>query len=297
MKNCTVDLDGTVHYADFGGSGAPIVLVHGLGGSHLNWAAVGPGLARYGRVYAIDLAGHGRTRGPRGSSRVSANRRLLDRFIAVVAGERAVLFGNSMGGYLSMAEAAASPDRIRALVLVDPALPIARGGKFDRKVFALFAGYSLPLVGAVMMRARARRTPERLVRDVLTLCCVDPSRVPDEVRDAHVELARERATYGRVVGRDFLSAQRSLMNRLIRKEEFFSMVASIRAPALIVQGDRDRLVKVESARALAAARPDWRFEVFDGVGHVPQLEVPQRFLEVVGPWLEEQLNAPTARSA
>jgi len=56
-----VDLDGQVHYADFGGHGKPIVLIHGLGGSRLNWLAVAPGLAEDNRVYAIDLIGHGLT--------------------------------------------------------------------------------------------------------------------------------------------------------------------------------------------------------------------------------------------
>jgi pimeloyl-ACP methyl ester carboxylesterase len=81
------------------------------------------------------------------------------------------------------------------------------------------------------------------------------------------------------------------MAQLLRRESYFQMVASVRAPALIVQGDRDRLVNVESARALAALRPDWRIEILEGVGHVPQLEVPERFLAVVEPWLAERVAA------
>jgi pimeloyl-ACP methyl ester carboxylesterase len=69
------------------------------------------------------------------------------------------------------------------------------------------------------------------------------------------------------------------------------MVASIRANALIVQGNRDRLVRVEATRALAAARPDWRLEILDDVGHVPQLEAPERFLAIVEPWLRTRAAA------
>ncbi len=291
MKSQTVDIEGPVHYVDFGGTGRPIVLVHGLGGSHLNWAAVGPGLAEHGHVMALDLAGHGRTRGPRGASRVGQNRRLIDRFLALMAPEPAILIGNSMGGYLSIAEAATSPERVAALVLVDPAVPIVRGSKLDRKVFTLFAACALPLVGGAVVAMRFRRTPEQMVRDTLALCCVDSKLVPRDVYDAHVQLARERLAYGRVTGRDFLAAQRSLMARLFRRKRFYRMVATVRAPALIVQGDRDRLVNVAAARALAAARPDWRLEVFEGVGHVPQLEVPEKFLDVVGPWIDAQRRA------
>ena len=291
MRHRTVDLDGPVHYVDFGGSGRPLVLVHGLGGSHLNWLAVAPRLAAHGRVLALDLAGHGRTPSLGRTARVGANRRLLGRFIEAVAGEPAVLMGNSMGGYLSLAEAAAEPDRVVSLVLVSPAVPLAPGARVDPRVFALFAGLSLPFVGRALLRRRALRGPERSVRDLLALCCVDASRIGREVYDAHVELARERATYGAVTGRDFLAASRSLMVRLSRRRKFRRMVEGIRASALIVQGERDRLVRVEAARALAAVRPDWRLEVLDDVGHVPQLEAPERFLAVVEPWLRARAAA------
>src|SRR5512133_1657597 len=98
MRHDTVDLDGPVHYVDFGGAGRPIVLVHGLGGSYCNWLAVGPRLTAHGRVLALDLVGHGLTRSLGRSARVSANRRLLGRFLAAVARAPAILFGNSMGG-------------------------------------------------------------------------------------------------------------------------------------------------------------------------------------------------------
>jgi pimeloyl-ACP methyl ester carboxylesterase len=285
MQHRTVDLDGPVHYADFGGSGRPILLVHGLGGSHLNWLAVAPGLVPHGHVLAVDLVGHGLTPSLGRSASVGNNRRVLGRFLDAVAREPAVLVGNSMGGYLSIAEAAAEPSKVESIVLVNPAVPLAPGARFDPRVAALFTGMTLPFVGGALLLRRALLGPERSVRDLLALCCADPSRVTREVYEAHVALARERAHEARTNARDFLAAQRSLMLRLVRRRKFFAMVASVRASALIVQGDRDRLVRIESARALAAARPDWRFEVLDGVGHVPQMETPERFLAVVAPWL------------
>ena len=297
MKSLTVDLDGPVHYVDFGGSGRPIVLVHGLGGSHLNWLPVGRRLAEHGRVLAMDLAGHGRTLSLARTAHVAANRRLLGRFLEAVARAPAILMGNSMGGYLSMAEAAAEPDRVASLVLVAPAVPNTKVHSWHPVVLALFAGYALPGVGGALMRWRYRRGPEKLVRDTLRLCCVDASRVAPEAVRAHVELARERMTRGRL-GRDFLVAQRSLMAELIRPRRFYEMVARIRVPALIVQGGRDRLVRVAAARVLAASRPDWRFEMLEGVGHVPQLEAPERFLAAVEPWLSarERSRDPAASS-
>ena len=98
------------------------------------------------------------------------------------------------------------------------------------------------------MLRRAFRGAEQGVRDILALCCVDPSRVGRDVFEAHVELARERALHGRVNSRDFLAAQRSLMVRLLRRRRFYAMVATIRASGLIVQGKRDRLVRIEATR-------------------------------------------------
>jgi pimeloyl-ACP methyl ester carboxylesterase len=280
-----VDLDGPVHYADYGGEGRPIVLVHGLGGSHLNWMPVAPRLAARGRVVAVDLSGHGRTPSLHRSARVSANVRMVGRFLDALGGEPAVLMGNSMGGYVALAVAAAEPAKVRSVVLVDAAVPLAGVLEVDRWFFLSFAGMALPLVGEALLHARWRRGPERMVRDLLALCCVDAERISRDVVDAHVALAAERARFGRRARRDFLAAQRSLMSRLLRRRRFFEMVATVRAPGLIVQGDRDRLVRLAAARALAAARPDWRLEVLDGVGHVPQLEAPARFLSIVEPWL------------
>jgi pimeloyl-ACP methyl ester carboxylesterase len=99
------------------------VFVHGLSGSHLNWCLVGPHLAAGRRAVALDLRGFGLTPGLRVNSTVRANTRLLDRFIREVVGTPVILVGNSMGGLISILETAANPDVIKAVVLIDPALP------------------------------------------------------------------------------------------------------------------------------------------------------------------------------
>src|SRR5439155_876425 len=83
------------------GTGPTLVLVHGLGGSHVNWMAVAPALARDARVLAVDLAGFGRTPLGERSADVHANRILLDRFLEAVAAGPVVLVGNSMGGLVA----------------------------------------------------------------------------------------------------------------------------------------------------------------------------------------------------
>src|SRR5688572_33456656 len=83
----TVDLDGSVHYVDFGGpDGAPtVVLVHGLGGRRLNWELIAPLLRPHARVLAVDLPGFGRSEPGDRRTKVQDNVQVLDRFLRRVA--------------------------------------------------------------------------------------------------------------------------------------------------------------------------------------------------------------------
>jgi len=296
MRSRTIDLDGPVHFADFGGSGPTLVLVHGLGGSHVNWLAVAPALARRARVLAVDLAGFGRTPLDGRSADVSANRILLDRFLETVAAAPAILIGNSMGGLLSIMEAALAPERVAGLVLVAPAQPRSAEARVDGTVAALFTLYALPLVGEQVLRWRARLLgPAGVVRATLALCCADPARIPPDVVEAHVALARERLEHMPWANRAFVQAARSLIAVVARRSWFDQMVRRIAAPTLLVQGDRDRLVAAAASRRLAGLRPDWSFDLLSDVGHVPQLEEPARFVGCVERWLLERAPAAATR--
>jgi pimeloyl-ACP methyl ester carboxylesterase len=64
------------------------------------------------------------------------------------------------------------------------------------------------------------------------------------------------------------------------------MLHDITVPVLLLHGDQDRLVPIASARTAAAANPTWSFEVARGVGHVPQLEVPEWTISQILGWLQ-----------
>src|SRR5512139_75955 len=114
----TIDLGGPVAYADFGGEGPTLVLLHGLGGNHLNWLPAAPMLARHARVLAVDLLGFGRTPGAGRGYGLGAQAAMLRRFMTEVAGTRSIVVGNSMGGTLALHVAATSPDLVAGVVLV-----------------------------------------------------------------------------------------------------------------------------------------------------------------------------------
>lgn len=283
-----VDLDGPVHYVDYGGpaNGPQLVCVHGLGGSLVNWAAVAPTLAQTCRVLALDLSGFGRTRGEGRSSSVNANQQLVHRFLTEMSPDPVILVGNSMGGLISVLQTAAHPDTVAGLVLIDPALPIGLGARPDPMVAAMFGLYSLPAVGrSVVARRRSAHSAEQQALAVMRLCCADTSRVPQHVVEHHLELARERYEYPDVDS-ELLVAARSLMWVLARRRQHAAILKKITVPVLLLHGDKDRLIPIASARAAAAANPTWRFEVAEGVGHVPQLEVPDWTIDHILDWLE-----------
>ncbi|MCM2417863.1 alpha/beta fold hydrolase [Streptomyces sp. RKAG293] len=283
------DLGGRVHWVDFGGPpGAPrVVLVHGLGGSHLNWCLLAPLLTPRLRVTAVDLAGFGLTEPAGRGTAVRDNVALLDRFLREVIGEPALLVGNSMGGMISILQAAARPGTATGLVLVDPALPLPFGAGPDPLILSAFLLYAVPGVGErLLARSRTGSTARQQVRRLLALVCADPSAVPEELVSASVELAERRAA---VPGLDaaFLAAARSLVLVNARRNTYWSAMRSLRMPVLLMSGERDRLVPVRSARAAAARNPGWRFETFPGVGHVPQLEIPDVVAARMLDWLDD----------
>jgi pimeloyl-ACP methyl ester carboxylesterase len=287
------DLDGPVHYLDYGGdpSGPLVVCVHGLGGSAVNWAAVAPALTESCRVVALDLAGFGRTRGGTRPTTLEGNRALLHRFITEVLEAPVVLVGNSMGGLISLLQAAEAPETVAGLVLVDPALPVGVRARPHPLVAAIFAAYAVPAVGrTAMSRGRTLRSAEKAAMDVLRLCCADTSRVPADVVAVHIELARERREYVDVDA-ELIVAARSLLWVISRRRRLDRLMRDISVPVLLLHGDRDRLVPIAAARRVAAAQPLWRFEVARGVGHVPQLEDPAWTAGHVLDWLEKEGKA------
>jgi pimeloyl-ACP methyl ester carboxylesterase len=273
-----------LHVVDHGGTGPTMVLVHGLGGSHLNWDLLALRLTPVARVLALDLPGFGLSAATGRPATVQSNVAALARFLGRCDGP--VLVGNSMGGLVSVLLAAQHPELVRGLVLLDPALPVTGRAAGSPFTLARLMLYAVPGVGEALRRARLRRIGARAaVRETLELGGVDPDTLPSDLVERSVALAAHRAD---VAGaeRAFLSASRSLAWVLARTRRYEEAMSAVQAPVLLVHGDRDGLVPVESARRAAHRHPGWSYVELHGVGHLPQLQVPDRVVEVLAAWSE-----------
>jgi pimeloyl-ACP methyl ester carboxylesterase len=286
-----VEADGfRVHAVEWGGGETRVLLVHGLGGHTISWEPSAPHLADrlHATVTAVDLPGFGLTRVPPGRRATLGTHGRVLRELLRLSGP-SIVAGNSMGGALGVGLAARHPHLVRALVLVDPALPHPAMNPAQWTVVARLAPMMVPLVGAQFLAARARLLgPERLVDDTLGWTLCDPSRLDPALRERLVELARTRRSYPEAASA-YAESARSLfwyLTRRMRAEE-----VRVTCPTLVVHGDRDRLVPVAAARALAERRREFTLELIDDCGHAPQMEVPEQFLATVVPWLATVLAA------
>jgi pimeloyl-ACP methyl ester carboxylesterase len=284
-----IDIDGPVHYREWPGpaDGPTFVLVHGLGGSLLNWAAVAPGLSRHGRVLAPDLVGFGLTPAAGRKADVGSNRKVVDRFLKGLDLPKVVLIGNSMGGKVSIIQAAHNPDSVEALVLTDAVFPRARAlsGQPSIQIALAFAIYANRRLGEKLATSRARKLgAEGLVRETFKLCAADPSSIDPQLVAAHIELARQRMEFDYATAA-FLEAARSIFRSQAAPGKYRRLVQRIQLPALVMHGAKDRLVPLGAAKEAAREHQNWRLVVFPDLGHIPQMEAPSRWLQTVEEWL------------
>lgn len=284
MTSSTIDLNGPVHVAEYGGSGDPVILIHGLGGSHVNWISIAESMRSHGRVVAPDLIGFGLTP-PKGRRALLDNQAdLIVDLIHRMGSQPALLVGNSMGGLISLMVAAANPELVRGVVLLDPAMPVRRLN-MDPRGLVQVMGPHLPILGLAIARGSwGGPIPERYIESALSMIVADPQSISDDALQAHVELAKKRMRMP-WLSRTFGEAGRSTVAALLSRRSYADMARAVEAPVMLIHGRRDRVVHVSAAKWLAKIRPDWRVELLNGVGHVPQLEVPDLVAELIADWI------------
>lgn len=293
-----LDLEsGPIHWKDYGGSGMPVVMVHGLGGSIANWDVIGPRLASQARVVAIDLPGFGMSP-PAGDWSVQTHANAVIEVIGHV-GSPAILVGNSLGGLVAELVASSRPELVSALVLISPATPPRLPDPYLHwpTAFRLLVR-STPLVGPALFRWELARTaPRQLISDSLTRITHNRGRVPLDLVESFVALA-ERRSHFPWAGDAVPKTAQSIRATFLKRGDFTSMIRDITAPTLVIQGIEDRIVSRTAVEWLCWIRPDWTLVQLDDTGHTPQLDAPVRTLSAIQEWLTSlQDDAPATALA
>lgn len=248
-----------IHYYA-GGSGAPIVLVHGLGARAEDWANLMPQLVRdHHRVYALDLPGYGRSAWPDAAYSIPELSAAVEAFIDNRHLAHTDLAGWSMGGWIAMRVALDEPQRIRRLVILDSA-----GTRFpltwDTSLFEPDTPAKLAALDNLLMPGPAPRVPGFIQHDVF----------------------RFVAKHGWVV-------KRNMDSMLTGRDLLDGQLAELKMPMLIVWGKQDHLIPVTVGEQIHRAVAQSELEVFDGCGHLAAAECAAQ----VGPVLKGFLDEPT----
>ena len=251
-----------VNVIDTGGSGPPLLFLHGLGGLWQNWLLNIPAFMGSFRVLAPDLPGFGLSEMPAGRISIQGFARVIDALCDKLGVENPVVVGNSMGGFIGAELALAFPTRVRKLVLISAAgisaenmwrEPILAIGRLMAIGTARTGVKSLPVVN----RPRLRRAALQLV-----------VRYPEKLS---VPLATELVTGAGTPG--FVGGLDAVLGYSFRER-----LPEIETPVLIVWGRNDVLIPVEDAYEFERLIGDnARVEVFEDTGHLAMLERPTHF--------------------
>ena len=244
----------------YGPQDAPALLwLHGLGATKTSWLPTLLPFADRFRMIVPDLPGHGESEKPRTDYTPRYYGRSMRKLLDAVGVERAAVIGNSMGGRVALELAVRSPDRVRGLALLAPAVPGLRV-----RYLLGFMRIAPTEIGAIPFPVR-----ERLTKFVIGRLFSAPEILSEETRLAAADefIRIYQAPMARMA---FLDSLRHVL--LEPAKPFWARMERVRTPALVVWGEEDHLLPVRLAGKLAGALPTCDLVILPKVGHVPQLE-------------------------
>jgi len=242
-----------------GGSGAPLLLLHGAGGSP-GWLPYHQALAQQFTVYAPSHPGYDRSDRPDWISSMSDMAHFYRQFIEEINLAPVHLMGFSMGGWLAAELAAMCPPYVQSLTLVD-----AAGIK--------------PQVGDIAEILMVSPDTTQKLR------FYDPEQVPDYDTLVNRQLTPEE--------QERQWRNREMTSRLCWKPYFHNLnlaadLRGVKTPTLIVWGKQDAIIPVNCGELYQQALANATLHVIDRCGHIPALEKPQEFVQAVREFLAKK---------
>jgi 4,5:9,10-diseco-3-hydroxy-5,9,17-trioxoandrosta-1(10),2-diene-4-oate hydrolase len=254
------------------GSGQPLLLLHGLVGSSRNWRRNIEAFAGHSTVFALDLPNMGgseRVQGLDASLEATADR--LAATMDVLGIEAADIAAHSHGGAVALMFAARHPNRTRRLVLFAPANPFCDLGRRLVHFYSTRVGLGFAKL--------IPRLPMQWKAIALRRMYGDERRVPADALAGYTEGLQVPGTIDHVM--QIVARWREDMVTLRAQ-----LGALVEVPTLLVWGDRDRAVGLQSATELRRSLPRAELVTLSGVGHIAFEEVPEAVNSTVARWLE-----------
>lgn len=257
------------HYV-VAGAGPAVLLVHGVGSSLTAFQRNLAALARFARVYALDLPGHGHSEVPDTEYTAEHGSTFLCSFIEQVCGGPAALVGVSAGGLMCALAAAARPELVSRLVLVSSA-------GFGRDIGWTLRLLTLPLVDHFVEEA----TPEK-VRGALERLVYDPESITADLVDAVYQTWQQPGNR-----KAFLRSLRTNISLfgLRRWRQHRGKLSLLALPVMIIWGRNDHTIPVKHAYRAAKRIAGARLHVFERCGHMPPYEQSLEFNRLVSEFL------------
>ncbi|GAO77766.1 MULTISPECIES: alpha/beta fold hydrolase [unclassified Sphingopyxis] len=271
-----------IHYRDQGKRGdRAIILIHGANASLHTWEPLVKRLGETYRVVTLDLPGHGLT-GAIPDTDYSAQGMMdaVDVVAAKLGLDHFILGGNSMGGWVAWRYALAQPARVDALLLIDAAgMPLRPGEKRPESNVG-FRVLEYPFGRWLATRV----TPRMLVEQSLRGSVEKQEIVDDAMIDRYWELLRFPGNRAATV----------LRARMDREPAMAARVGEIKAPTLILFGDKDRLINPSAAKTFNERIAGSEVVILPGIGHLPMEEAPDATANAIADFLTRRLVAPSA---
>jgi pimeloyl-ACP methyl ester carboxylesterase len=264
-KDATV-LGFKLHYLE-AGAGAPVVLLHGLGGDGSRWAPNIAELSKTFHVFALDQIGFGQSDKPLANYNTGMLAEFLVDFMKAVNAPRASLVGNSMGAGVALYAAVHYPEHVDRIVLAD-------GGGF-RAATASAAPAAPPSAEAVRRRQLQNSTTREETRDFFRILFHDKSLVTDKMVDDQLAM-RLRSAF--TIQKMQEAGERGSLTE--------AQVRGVKAPTLIVWGKYDELANPAGADRLERTIAGSTKIIIDDCGHMPQLEKAAEFNRIVRDFLQ-----------
>ncbi len=255
------------------GSGPAILLIHGIGDNSTTWSSVQSTLAQRFTVIAPDLLGHGKSDKPRADYSVAAYANGMRDLLSVLDIERVTVVGHSLGGGVAMQFAYQFPQLVDRLILIGSG-GVTKDVNFALRIASLPMGSEalallrLPLV-LPALQAFGRVAGVAIGSTGLGRDLPDMLRILEDLPEPTASSAFAR-TLRAVV--DWRGQVVTMLDRCYLTES---------VPVQLIWGSRDSVIPASHARLAHAAMPGSQLEIFEGSGHFPFHDDPDRFVEIV----------------